>query len=117
MKHRRRSAALREKSHIGGRYGTEPPLKTGLPRGSAPEAWCLANPEAGCSIHASYREPGGSRYSATFGANRSRWVDTVANVREMNRELAAVAKRVSGEGSRAGISPHRHFVEPWRSPL
>jgi 5-methyltetrahydrofolate--homocysteine methyltransferase len=101
---------------LDGAMGTEL-QKRGLPAGFCPEAWCLANPAAVAQIHASYREAGADIvYSATFGANRAKMAQYgLANVRETNRELAAIAKGAVGtKGLVAGdIGPTGHFVEPF----
>ncbi len=118
MKQTRRIAGLLRKKILilDGAMGTEL-QKRGLPAGVCPEAWCLANPAAVTEIHASYREAGADIvYSATFGANRVKMGRYgLTNVRETNRELAALAKRTVGaKGLVAGdIGPTGHFVEPF----
>lgn len=101
---------------LDGAMGTEL-HKRGLPVGACPEAWCLANPEAVAQIHKAYREAGADIvYTATFGANRLKLGQyDVTNIRELNRELAAVAKRAVGRtGLVAGdMGPTGHFVEPF----
>jgi 5-methyltetrahydrofolate--homocysteine methyltransferase len=118
MKHKGRIAGLLRTRVLilDGAMGTEL-QKRGLPAGGCPEAWCRANPTAVAEIHASYREAGADIvYSATFGANRVKMAQYgLANVRETNRELAAIAKRAVGTtGLVAGdIGPTGHFVEPF----
>ena len=118
MNQKRRIAGLLRKRVLilDGAMGTEL-QKRGLPAGVCPEAWCLANPAAVAEIHAAYREAGADVvYSATFGANRIKMGQYgLANVRETNRELAAIAKRAVGaKGLVAGdIGPTGHFVEPF----
>ena len=101
---------------LDGATGTEL-HKLGLPAGVCPEAWCLANPAAVARIHNSYREAGADIvYTATFGANRLKMGQyDLMNVRETNRELAALAKGAVGKtGLVAGdIGPTGHFVEPF----
>ncbi len=118
MNQKRRIAGLLRKRILilDGAMGTEL-QKRGLPAGVCPEAWCRANPEAVAQIHASYREAGADLvYSATFGANRIKMGRYgLTNVRETNRELAAIAKRAVGaKGLVAGdIGPTGHFVAPF----
>ncbi len=118
MKHSGRIAGLLRKKILilDGAMGTEL-QKRGLPAGVCPEAWCLANPEAVAQIHASYRGAGADIvYTATFGANRIKMGGYgLTNVRETNRELAAIAKGAVGvKGLVAGdIGPTGHFVEPF----
>ena len=114
---RRIAGLLRKKVLIlDGAMGTEL-QKRGLPAGVCPEAWCLANPAAVAEIHASYRNAGADIvYSATFGANRIKMAQYgLENVRETNRQLAAIAKgAVGAKGLVAGdIGPTGHFVEPF----
>ena len=100
---------------LDGAMGTEL-YKRGLPAGANPEAWCLANPTAVAEIHSAYREAGTDIvYTATFGANRLKMGQyDLANVRETNRKLAAIAKGAVGKGLVAGdIGPTGHFVEPF----
>ncbi len=118
MKSNRRIAELlREKVLIlDGAMGTEL-QKRGMPAGVCPEAWCRANPAAVAEIHARYREAGADIvYSATFGANRVKMgMYGLSNIRETNRELAAIAKRAVGpQGLVAGdIGPTGRFVAPF----
>jgi 5-methyltetrahydrofolate--homocysteine methyltransferase len=118
MNQKRRIAGLLRKRILilDGAMGTEL-QKRGLPAGACPEAWCLAHPAAVAEIHASYRDAGADVvYSATFGANRIKMGQYgPANVRETNRELAAIAKKAVGmKGLVAGdIGPTGRFVEPF----
>jgi 5-methyltetrahydrofolate--homocysteine methyltransferase len=101
---------------LDGAMGTEL-QKRGLPAGVCPEAWCLANPAAVGEIHAAYREAGADCiYTATFGANRIKMgLYGLTNVRETNRELAAIARKTVGaKGLVAGdIGPTGRFVAPF----
>jgi 5-methyltetrahydrofolate--homocysteine methyltransferase len=118
MNQKRRIAGLLRKRILilDGAMGTEL-HKRGLPAGVCPEAWCVANPQAVAEIHADYCEAGADIiYAATFGANRIKMGQYgLANVRETNRVLAAVAKEAVGaKGFVAGdIGPTGHFVEPF----
>ncbi len=118
MDQRHRIAGLLRKRVLilDGAMGTEL-HKRGLPPGVCPEAWCMAHPEAVGEIHAAYGEAGADIvYSATFGANRIKMGQYgLANVRETNRALAAVAKKAVGaKGFVAGdIGPTGRFVEPF----
>ncbi|MHB8911011.1 MAG: homocysteine S-methyltransferase family protein [Syntrophales bacterium] len=118
MDQRRRIAGLLRKRVLilDGAMGTEL-YKRGLPPGVCPEAWSMANPAALREIHAAYREAGADIvYTGTFGANRIKMGQYgLANVRETNRTLAAVAKKAVGaKGLVAGdIGPTGRFVEPF----
>jgi len=118
MKHSGRITGLFRKKILilDGAMGTEL-QKRGLPAGVCPEAWCLANPAAVAEIHTAYREAGADIvYTATFGANRIKMGGYgLENVRETNRDLAALAKRAVGaKGFVAGdIGSTGHFVEPF----
>ncbi len=118
MDQRRRIVGLLRKRVLilDGAMGTEL-YKRGLPAGVCPEAWSMANPAALQEIHAAYREAGADIvYTGTFGANRIKMGQYgLANVRETNRALAAVAKKAVGaKGLVAGdIGPTGRFVEPF----
>jgi 5-methyltetrahydrofolate--homocysteine methyltransferase len=118
MNNRRRIAKLLQQKVLilDGAMGTEL-QKRGLPPGVCPEAWALANPWAVAETHAAYQSAGADLvYTATFGANRVKMGKySLTNVRETNRELAAIAKKAVGaEGLVAGdIGPSGRFVEPF----
>jgi 5-methyltetrahydrofolate--homocysteine methyltransferase len=86
----------------------------GLPPGVAPEAYGFANPEPVAAIHAEYAAAGAEVVTTnTFGGTRFK-LDPGADVRAMNRALAATAKRaVAGRAFVAGsVGPCGHFVRP-----
>ena len=118
MEQRRRIAGLLRKRVLilDGAMGTEL-YKRGLPAGVCPEAWSMANPSALREIHAAYRDAGADIvYTGTFGANRIKMGQYgLANVRETNRTLAAVAKKAAGPKSfvAGDIGPTGRFVEPF----
>jgi len=101
---------------LDGAMGTEL-QKRDLPAGVCPEAWCMDNPDAVVQIHSAYREAGADCvYTATFGANRVKMgLYGLTNVRETNRELAAIARKAVGaKGLVAGdIGPTGRFVAPF----
>jgi 5-methyltetrahydrofolate--homocysteine methyltransferase len=101
---------------LDGATGTEL-QKRGMPGGVCPELWCLEHPAVLEDIHRAYRQAGADIvYTCTFGANRYKLAQYGRQeVREINRELARLARRAVGpRGLVAGdIGPTGHFVEPF----
>jgi len=102
---------------LGGATGTEL-QKRGMPPGACPELWCLEHPETLSEIHKAYGEAGADVvYTGTFGANRYKLAQygNAHRVREINRELAGIARRAVGPGVllAGDISSTGHFVEPF----
>ncbi len=101
---------------LDGAIGTELQQR-GLPTGVSPEAWCLDNPAILQEIHQAYSQAG-SRvvYTATFGANPFKLKQyNLDRTREINRELARLARRSVRRGTLVGgsIGPTGLFVEPF----
>jgi 5-methyltetrahydrofolate--homocysteine methyltransferase len=101
---------------LDGAIGTEL-QKCGLPSGSCPETWCLEHPAILQDVYRAYAQAGVEVfYTSTFGANRCKLAQYgVGNVREINRDLALLAKRTVGKrGFVAGdIGPTGRFVAPF----
>jgi len=91
--------------------------KRGMPDGACPEAWCLENPRVVSEVHADYKRAGADVvYTCTFGANRIKLSEyKIRNVREVNMELARLARRAVGKGVLVAgdIGPTGLFVEPF----
>lgn len=101
---------------LDGAIGTEL-QERGLPTGVSPEAWCLDNQAILAEIHRAYSRAG-SRvvYTATFGANPFKLKQyNLDRTREINRELAALARRSVKQGTLVGgsIGPTGLMVEPF----
>ncbi|MBN2397475.1 MAG: homocysteine S-methyltransferase family protein [Deltaproteobacteria bacterium] len=101
---------------LDGATGTEL-QKKGMPAGACPEIWCLDNPGIIGGIHTAYRDAGADIVTtATFGANRVKLGQYgVHNVKQVNRELALLARRAVGDGILVGgdIGPTGRFVRPF----
>jgi 5-methyltetrahydrofolate--homocysteine methyltransferase len=101
---------------LDGATGTEL-QKRGMPAGACPEVWCRENPEAIGAIHRAYRQAGSDLvYTCTFGGNRLKLSQYgIGDVRGVNRDLAALARRAVGAGTlvAGSIGPTGHFVEPF----
>lgn len=102
---------------LDGATGTEL-QKQGMPGGVCPELWCLEHPDVLADIHKAYRQAGADVvYTGTFGANRYKLAQygSAQQVREINRELARLARRAVGPGIlvAGNISSTGHFVEPF----
>jgi 5-methyltetrahydrofolate--homocysteine methyltransferase len=101
---------------LDGAIGTEL-QKRGMPAGVCPEIWCLENPHVIEEIHEAYRKSGSDIvYTCTFGANRMKLGQYQrSDVKEINRELALIARRTAGEKDLVAgdIGPTGHFVEPF----
>lgn len=101
---------------LDGATGTEL-QKRGMPPGVCPEAWCRENPAAIGEIHRAYREAGADVvYTCTFGGNRPKLSQYgIEGVWEVNRDLAAIARRAAGKDTlvAGSIGPMGHFVEPF----
>ncbi len=101
---------------LDGAIGTELQNR-GMQAGRCPEAWCLENPAVLQDIYRAYGKAGVDVfYTSTFGANRFKLAQYgIGNVRELNRDLAILAKRTVGrKGLVAGdIGPTGRFVEPF----
>ncbi len=101
---------------LDGAVGTELQQR-GMPTGVCPEAWCQDNPASLGAIHRAYSQAG-SRvvYTATFGANPFKLKQyDLDRTREINRDLARIAKRSVIRGTLVGgsIGPTGLFVEPF----
>lgn len=89
----------------------------GMPSGSEPAAFCLANPEILLHIHKAYLDAGADIITTcTFGANRYK-LQLGANVFEINRELAKMARQaVEAKGGKAlvagDVGPTGFFAQP-----
>lgn len=86
----------------------------GLPPGVSPELFGLKNPEPVAAIHAEYAAAGAEVVTTnTFGGTRFK-LDPDTDVRALNRNLAATAKKaVAGRAFVAGsVGPTGHFVQP-----
>ncbi len=89
----------------------------GLPPGVAPEAFGFANPAPVAAIHAEYAAAGAEVVTTnTFGGTGFK-LGPGADVRAMNRKLAATAKEaVAGRASRVfvagSVGPCGHFAQP-----
>jgi len=101
---------------LDGAVGTEL-QKAGMPAGVCPESWCREHPSVLQDIHNAYVRAGADIvYTFTFGANRCKLAQYgVENVREVNRELALLAKRTVGKRTLVAgdIGPTGRFVEPF----
>ncbi len=101
---------------LDGATGTEL-QKRGMPPGVCPEAWCLENPAATADIHRAYCEAGSDIvYTCSFGANRLKLAQYGRkDVREINRDLAVLARRAAGRKTlvAGSIGPTGRFVEPF----
>jgi 5-methyltetrahydrofolate--homocysteine methyltransferase len=102
---------------LDGATGTEL-QKRGMPGGVCPELWCLEHPDVLAGIHQAYRQAGADVvYTGTFGANRYKLAQygSTQQVREINRELARLARRAVGPKILVAgdISSTGHFVEPF----
>ncbi len=101
---------------LDGAMGTEL-QKRSMPSGVSPECWCTENPHVMQDIHETYLDAGADViYTGTFGGNGLKLGQYgLSETFEMNRKLAAIAKKASrGRGLIAGdIGPTGHFVEPF----
>ncbi len=101
---------------LDGATGTEL-QKRGMPPGVCPEAWCRENPKAIGDIHRAYRDAGSDIvYTCTFGGNRPKLSQYgIQAVREVNRDLATIARRAVGAKTliAGSIGPTGRFVEPF----
>ncbi|MGB4549209.1 MAG: homocysteine S-methyltransferase family protein [Syntrophales bacterium] len=101
---------------LDGATGTEL-QKRGMPGGVCPELWCLENPTVIQEVQNEYRAAGSDIvYTCTFGGNRFKLAEFKAgNVREVNRDLARISRKVLGPKTlMAGdIGPTGQFVKPF----
>jgi 5-methyltetrahydrofolate--homocysteine methyltransferase len=101
---------------LDGATGTEL-YKRGMPPEASLELWSLENPAVLADIHSSYLAVGADIiYTCTFGANRFKLGEYGAeNVLEINRELAALAKRAVGKRAliAGDMGPTGRFIEPF----
>lgn len=101
---------------LDGATGTELHAR-GMPAGVCPEMWCIKNPDALHNIHAAYQKAGSDIvFAFTFGANRVKLREYgIDNARDINRQLALLAKRAVGKGVLVAgdIGPTGHFIEPF----
>ncbi|MDI6725489.1 MAG: homocysteine S-methyltransferase family protein [Smithellaceae bacterium] len=106
----------REVLLLDGAIGTEL-QERGMPAGVCPEIWCLENPAILQEIHRAYGRAGSQIvYTATFGANPCKLGQyKIDRTREINRELAILARRSVGRDALVGgsIGPTGLFVEPF----
>ena len=100
---------------LDGATGTEL-QKRDMPQGACPETWCLEKPHIIQAIHSDYQKSGADVvYTCTFGANRFKLGQyDVSNIREVNRQLARLAKDAVGEKAMVAgdIGPTGQFVRP-----
>ena len=101
---------------LDGATGTELQAR-GMPQGVPPELFSVENPRTLQDVHGEYLDAGSDIvYTCTFGANRFKLSEYgVTDVREVNRKLAAIARKAVGRrGFVAGdIGPTGRFVEPF----
>jgi 5-methyltetrahydrofolate--homocysteine methyltransferase len=102
---------------LDGATGTEL-QKKGMPAGVCPELWCLENQNIIKEIHTSYLQSQAQIiYTCTFGANRFKLnqYDSTDNIRQINRQLARVAKQTAGNKALVAgdIGPTGLFIKPF----
>lgn len=91
--------------------------KSGLPAGTSPERFCLANPEILRSIHESYLQAGSSILTTcTFGANPAK-LDADIDLFSFNKEMAQIARWAAQSCERdvyvaGNVGPTGLFVRP-----
>lgn len=96
-----------------GGYGTLLQSR-GLPPGLSPELWGLKAPEVVAGVHREYVAAGARVLTTnTFGGSRFKLAGA-ADVRSLNREMAALARSVAGDSVfvAGSVGPTGHFIEP-----
>lgn len=91
----------------------------GMPPGTSPEQFCLAQPEILKNIHLSYLAAGSNILtSCTFGANPFK-IPADVDVFAYNKRMAEVARQAIGGSGRSdpvfvagNVGPSGHFVKP-----
>lgn len=101
---------------LDGATGTEL-FRRGMPAGSCPEKWVLANPDAIKSVHRDYERAGSDIvYTCTFGANRIKLAQHgLSRVREVNRKIASLTRQAVNKKTMVcgDIGPSGRFIEPY----
>ncbi len=107
---------LKEVRILDGAMGTEL-QKKGMPIGACPEKWALEHPESVADIQKKYVENGADIiYTCTFGGNGLKLKEFgIEDVRGINRDLAALSKKVAGDRALVAgdIAPTGQLMEPF----
>jgi 5-methyltetrahydrofolate--homocysteine methyltransferase len=91
--------------------------RQGMAGNVCPEKWCVENPGILSEVHKAYAASGADViYTSTFGANRPKLSQYgIADVFEINKTLAGLAKRAVGKKALVAgdIGPTGNFVAPF----